>query len=178
MLPFSTLSLFKKSTRSIFFSITKPNAISIHLSKHINFKIIKLFGFSFTDLTAMDSLDKKNRFTIVYTLFNLKDAQHLLITINTPLLTIMNSISSIFSAATGAEREVYDMYGIFFNQHPDLRRILTDYGFVGHPLRKDFPLSGYIQISYSPLKKCLLFKPLILTQNFRSFEFNSVWKNI
>lgn len=94
------------------------------------------------------------------------------------LSPIVHTASYTFFTAVAVEREIYDMFGIFFTNHPDLRRILTDYSFAGHPLRKDFPLTGYNQIGYSAIKKALVFTPVVLAQEFRSFEFTSPWVDL
>lgn len=175
MLDIGGLTLFQKSKLIYFSTTTNSTSIVYATNELLNFKIKKLIGFSFSDFTAADFLDRSKRYALIYTLLNSKYSQHLRISKDTNITEFITSVSLIFPAAVAAEREIYDMFGLFFNNHNDLRRILTDYGFKGHPLRKDFPLSGYNQISYSPLKKCLLFRPLILNQTFRSFEFNSVW---
>ncbi len=87
----------------------------------------------------------------------------------------IDSITTIYKAAAWWEREAWDMFGIFFTNHPDLRRILTDYGFEGHPLRKDFPLSGFLEVYYNELKKRVVYEPINLSQQYRLFEFNSPW---
>jgi NADH:ubiquinone oxidoreductase subunit C len=95
--------------------------------------------------------------------------------ININELESVDSIINIYKTAGWSEREAWDMFGIFFNNHPDLRRILTDYGFEGHPLRKDFPLSGFVEVYYNELKKRVVYEPLNLSQQYRLFEFNSPW---
>jgi NADH-quinone oxidoreductase subunit C len=92
--------------------------------------------------------------------------------------TLVESVTGIWASANWPEREVWDMYGILFANHPDLRRILTDYGFEGHPLRKDFPLTGYSQVRYSETDKQVVYEPVSLTQEYRSFDFASPWEGM
>jgi len=123
------------------------------------------------DLTAVDFPFKKNRFEVVYQLLSIRYNSRLIVKFNT--LINVPSITSIYSAANWYERETFDMFGVFFSNHRDLRRILTDYGFDGHPLRKDFPLSGYTEIRFDFEKKRIVCEPLELSQEFRSFNYAS-----
>lgn len=130
-----------------------------------------------TDICVVDYPTRTNRFDLIYNFLSIKFNSRIRIKIIINELSIVPSITNIFSAANWYEREVWDMFGIFFSNHPDFRRILTDYGFEGHPLRKDFPLSGFMEVRYNELKKRVIYEPLSLPQEFRSFDFESPWKN-
>tara|TARA_Y100000590_G_scaffold67963_1_gene74012 strand:- start:568 stop:1164 length:597 start_codon:yes stop_codon:yes gene_type:complete len=128
------------------------------------------------DLTAVDYPENSKRFKLVYLFlsheFNLRIILNTLINEN----EIVVSLTSVFPSANWMEREVFDMYGIKFKNHPDLRRILTDYGFEGYPLRKDFPLTGHNEVRYSEDKKKVIYEPVKLEQNFRDFDYESPWE--
>ena len=128
------------------------------------------------DITAVDYPEKEKRFKIVYLL--LSHEKNLRIVINTHIneKVMVPSITKIFPSANWMEREVFDMYGISFKDHPDLRRILTDYGFEGYPLRKDFPLTGHTEVRYSEAKKKVISEPVKLDQEYRDFDFESPWE--
>ena len=128
------------------------------------------------DITAVDYPEREKRFKVVYLL--LSHEKNLRIIINTKIdeKTTVPSITKIFPSANWMEREVFDMYGISFKDHPDLRRILTDYGFDGYPLRKDFPLTGHIEVRYSEEKKKVISEPVKLDQEYRDFDFESPWE--
>ena len=128
------------------------------------------------DITAVDYPQNEKRFKIVYLL--LSHEKNLRIIINTEIdeKTIVPSITKIFPSANWMEREVFDMYGVSFKDHPDLRRILTDYGFNGYPLRKDFPLTGHTEVRYSEEKKKVISEPVKLDQEYRDFDFESPWE--
>ena len=128
------------------------------------------------DITAVDYPQDEKRFKVVYLL--LSHEKNLRIIINTKIdeKIIVPSITKIFPSANWMEREVFDMYGISFKDHPDLRRILTDYGFEGHPLRKDFPLTGHTEVRYSEEKKKVVSEPVKLDQEYRNFDFESPWE--
>ena len=128
------------------------------------------------DITAVDHLEREKRFRIVYLL--LSHENNLRITINTNIdeKQFVPSITKIFPSANWMEREVFDMYGVSFKDHPDLRRILTDYGFEGYPLRKDFPLTGHTEVRYSEVKKKVISEPVKLDQEYRNFDFESPWE--
>jgi len=128
------------------------------------------------DITAVDYPEKEKRFKIVYLL--LSHEKNLRIVINTHIneKIVVPSITKIFPSANWMEREVFDMYGVSFKDHPDLRRILTDYGFEGYPLRKDFPLTGHTEVRYSEAKKKVISEPVKLDQEYRDFDFESPWE--
>ena len=127
------------------------------------------------DITAVDYPEKEKRFKIIYLLLSHENNLRIVININIDEKTIVPSITKIFPSANWMEREVFDMYGISFKDHPDLRRILTDYGFKGYPLRKDFPLSGHTEVRYSEDKKKVISEPVRLDQEYRDFDFESPW---
>ena len=128
------------------------------------------------DITAVDYLQKEKRFKIVYLLLSHENNLRIIININIDEKTTVPSITKIFPSANWMEREVFDMYGISFKDHPDLRRILTDYGFKGYPLRKDFPLTGHTEVRYSEDKKKVIYEPVKLDQEYREFDFESPWE--
>ena len=128
------------------------------------------------DITAVDYPEKEKRFKMVYLLLSHENNLRIVININIDEKEIVPSITKIFPSANWMEREVFDMYGISFKEHPDLRRILTDYGFDGHPLRKDFPLTGHTEVRYSEEKKKVISEPVKLDQEYRDFDFDSPWE--
>ncbi len=128
------------------------------------------------DITAVDYPEKEKRFKIVYLLLSHENNLRIVININIDLKTEVPSITKIYPSANWMEREVFDMYGILFKDHPDLRRILTDYGFKGYPLRKDFPLTGHTEVRYSEIKKKVISEPVKLDQEYRDFDFESPWE--
>jgi NADH-quinone oxidoreductase subunit C len=129
-----------------------------------------------TDLFAADFPSRRNRFEVVYSLLSLELNFRIIIKIHLEDKKPAPSVVSIFSVANWYEREVFDMFGIVFTNHPNLNRILTDYGFVGHPLRKDFPLSGYVQVKYDDKLEQVVYEPVDLEQKFRRFDFVSPWQ--
>ena len=128
------------------------------------------------EITAVDFLDKKKRFKIVYLLLSHEFNQRILIDTYINENEKVDSLTSIFPSANWMEREVFDMYGINFKNHPDLRRILTDYNFKGYPLRKDFPLTGHTEVRYSEDRKKVIYEPVKLEQEYRNFDFQSPWE--
>ncbi|NP_001088497.1 uncharacterized protein LOC495365 [Xenopus laevis] len=131
---------------------------------------------SLADLTAVDIPARTNRFEIVYNLLSLRFNSRMRVKTYADELTPIESAVPVFQAANWYEREVWDMYGVFFANHPDLRRILTDYGFEGHPFRKDFPLSGYVEVRYDDEVKRVVAEPVQLSQEFRKFDLSSPWE--
>jgi len=130
-----------------------------------------------TDVCGVDFPDREKRFEIVYNLLSIVYNSRITIKICVDETTPVESAFNVYSSATWFEREVWDMYGIFFSHHPDLRRILTDYGFEGHPMRKDFPLSGYTEVRYDDTEKRVISTPIQMTQEFRMFKFLSPWQD-
>ncbi len=130
------------------------------------------------DLCGADYPEREERFEIVYNLLSLKHNQRIRVKVATDEETPVPSVADIFPCATWFEREAWDMFGIFFAGNPDLRRLLTDYGFEGHPLRKDFPLTGYTEVRYDETQKRVVYEPVKLTQDFRVFDFMSPWEGM
>ncbi|OWZ40988.1 NADH dehydrogenase (ubiquinone) Fe-S protein 3 [Cryptococcus neoformans] len=131
------------------------------------------------DITAVDFPTKPNRFEVVYHLLSHAHQSRIRVKTYADEVTPVPSVVGLFNGANWFEREVWDMYGVFFEGHPDLRRILTDYGFEGHPLRKDFPLTGYTEVRYDDEKKRVVYEPLQLTQAFRNFnDAASPWEQV
>ena len=128
------------------------------------------------DLTVVDYPEKTKRFKVVYLFLSHEFNQRLILSYFISENEIISSLTSIFPSANWMEREVFDMYGVNFKNHPDLRRILTDYGFEGHPLRKDFPLTGHTEVRYSEDKKKVINEPVKLEQNYRNFDYESPWE--
>ncbi len=128
------------------------------------------------DIAGVDYPDEDKRFQLVYLFLSHENNNRIKIKINFDSNQIINSLTKIFPAANWMEREVFDMYGVKFKNHPDMRRILTDYGFKGHPLRKDFPLTGFNEVRYSEKEKKVIYEPVKLEQNYRNFDFESPWE--
>ena len=128
------------------------------------------------DIAAADFPENEKRFKIIYLLLSHENNSRIKISINFEPDKKVPSITKIFPSANWMEREVFDMYGIKFTNHPDLRRILTDYNFKGHPLRKDFPLTGFNEVRYSEKNKKVIYEPVNLEQKYRDFDFQSPWK--
>jgi NADH-quinone oxidoreductase subunit C len=148
--------------------------------------IVEVMGFlysdpeclfvNFTDLCGADYPARERRFDVVYHFLSPRHNRRIRIKVETDADTPVPSIISVFPAANWYERETYDLYGVIFSGHPDLRRILTDYGFEGHPLRKDFPLTGFVEVRYDDEQKRVLYEPVRLNQEFRNFDFLSPWE--
>ena len=128
------------------------------------------------DIAGVDYPDQEKRFQLVYLFLSHEKNIRAKLSIRFDTKQIINSLTKIFPSANWMEREVFDMYGIKFKNHPDLRRILTDYGFKGHPLRKDFPLTGFNEVRYSEKEKKVIYEPVKLEQNYRNFDFESPWE--
>ncbi|MEZ5756990.1 MAG: NADH-quinone oxidoreductase subunit C [Emcibacteraceae bacterium] len=129
-----------------------------------------------TDVCGVDYPERVERFDVVYHLLSLHHNQRVRVKITTDEETVVPSVFGVFPSANWYERETWDMYGIMFDGHPDLRRLLSDYGFQGHPLRKDFPLTGYVEVRYSEEEKRVVYEPVKLAQEFRTFDFMSPWE--
>jgi NADH-quinone oxidoreductase subunit C len=130
------------------------------------------------DVCAVDYPGRPERFEVVYNLLSLNHNRRIRIKVTTDERSAVPTVTGVFSSAGWWEREAYDLYGIWFRDHPDLRRILTDYGFEGHPLRKDFPLTGYVEVRYDDEQKRIVYEPVKLTQDFRNFDFLSPWEGM
>ena len=137
--------------------------------QHCNFSTL-------VDITAVDYPNRENRFELVYHYLSMYRNQRIRVKMEVNEDHIVPSIVDIFPASNWFEREIFDMFGILFSGHPDLRRILTDYGFKGHPLRKDFPTTGYVELRYDEEKKRVVYEPVELVQEYRQFDFMSPWE--
>jgi NADH-quinone oxidoreductase subunit C len=131
---------------------------------------------SFVDICGADYPGRERRFDVVYHLLSPRHNARIRIKVETDEVTSVPSAIGVFPAANWYEREVYDLYGVLFAGHPDLRRILTDYGFDGHPLRKDFPLTGFVEVRYDEEQRRVVYEPVKLQQEFRNFDFLSPWE--
>lgn len=133
---------------------------------------------SFTDITAADYPEREQRFDVVLHLLSPKHNRRIRVKTQTDEDTPVASLTSLFPGADWFERETYDLFGVTFTGHPDLRRIMTDYGFEGHPLRKDFPMSGFVEVRYDDERKRVVYEPVNLTQEYRKFDFLSPWEGV
>ena len=131
-----------------------------------------------TDLTAVDYPERPERFDVVYQLLSVDRNKRLRVIARADEGVVVPSVIGLFRSANWAEREVWDMFGIYFSGHPDMRRLLTDYGFEGHPLRKDFPLTGYVEVRYSDTQRRVVYQPVHLNQEYRDFDFLSPWEGM
>jgi NADH-quinone oxidoreductase subunit C len=145
--------------------------VILFLKSHDKFKFRQLI-----DIAGVDYPEEDKRFNLVYLLLSHEKNLRIKISINFEIDKKVPTITKIFPSANWMEREVFDMYGIEFIDHPDLRRILTDYNFEGHPLRKDFPLTGFTEVRYSEKEKKVIYEPVKLEQNYRDFDFESPWE--
>ena len=157
----------------IFINIDREDLIDVilFLKNNENTKFRQLI-----DITAVDYPQKDKRFKLVYMFLSHEYNSRLVLEYFINEDEIVPTITNIYPASNWMEREVFDMYGIKFNDHPDLRRILTDYGFSGHPLRKDFPITGHSEVRYSEEKKKVIYEPVKLEQNYRNFDYSSPWE--
>ncbi len=130
------------------------------------------------DICGVDWPDREQRFDVVYNLLSVSLNQRLRVITTTDAVSPIPSVNTVWPVATWWEREAWDLFGIVFSGQPDLRRILTDYGFEGHPLRKDFPLTGYVEVRFDEDRKQVVYEPVRLTQDFRSFDFLSPWEAV
>ena len=152
-----------------------PNAV-VRLVSHLKSKK----GYSFNtlvDITAADFPARGQRFDIIYHFLSMTENKRCRVTTSINEGGEVPSITSVFECANWFEREIFDLFEIKFTSHPDLRRILTDYGFEGHPLRKDFPTSGFLEVRYDEIEKRVVYEPTTLTQGYRDFDFLSPWDN-
>lgn len=131
---------------------------------------------SLVDITAVDHPERETRFDVVYHFLSMYQNQRIRVKTTVDEGQMMPSITGVFPAANWFEREVFDMFGIIFKGHPDLRRLLTDYGFRGHPLRKDFPTTGFTEVRYDEVEKRVVYEPVSLVQEYRQFDFMSPWE--
>ena len=130
------------------------------------------------ELCGVDYPEREDRFDVVYCLLSLTLNQRIRVKTQTNESAAVPSVAGVFNAANWWEREAWDLFGIYFSDHPDLRRILSDYGFDGHPLRKDFPLTGYVEVRYDDEQKRVVYEPVKLSQEFRNFDFLSPWEGV
>ena len=158
------------------------NEIEIEVSKDKLFETMLIlkddpicFFEQLTDITAVDYPQKKERFLLIYQLLSISNNNRIRVLCYVSEDDTIPTISKIYPSAIWAERELWDMFGIFVNDHPDLRRLLTDYGFQGHPLRKDFPLTGHTEVGYDLENRRVVYTPVELVQDFREFDFDSPW---
>lgn len=165
--------VFHKNETILYVYPEHLTAFLLFLRDHMNTQYKVLI-----DVTAIDYPSRAFRFEVVYNLLSIEYNSRIRIKTCIDEITPLNSSTLVYSSAGWWEREVWDMFGIFFSGHPDLRRILTDYGFEGHPLRKDFPLTGYTEVRYDDSEKRVITESLELTQEFRYFDFTSPWEQI
>lgn len=169
LLPFAKIYVFNDEViLRVHPSLLYNSMVFLSKNQLLNFKVL-------ADICGIDYPDKKNRFEVVYNLLSLTTNYRLTVTTSVKEGFSIDSITSIFENANWLEREVWDMYGVFFTKHPDMRRILTDYGFKGHPLRKDFPLTGFVEVHYDDFNKKITYTPVSLAQDYRVFYFNNDW---
>ncbi len=167
------INISKINHNQIYLNINESNILNVVLFLKTNneTKFKQLI-----DITAVDYPEKDKRFKLVYLLLSHENNQRVIIDFYVKENDIISSITSIFPSANWMEREVFDMYGIEFKDHPDLRKILTDYNFKGHPLRKDFPLTGHKEVRYSENEKKVIYESVKLEQNYRNFDYESPWE--
>ena len=167
------INISKINHNQIYLNINESNILNVVLFLKTNSetKFKQLI-----DITAVDYPEKDRRFKLVYLLLSHENNQRVIIDFYVKENDIISSITSIFPSANWMEREVFDMYGIEFKDHPNLRKILTDYNFKGHPLRKDFPLTGHKEVRYSENEKKVIYEPVKLEQNYRNFDYESPWE--
>ena len=167
------INLTKIKHNQLYIEIDKEDLIEVTLFLKTN-KDTKFRQL--IDITAVDYPEKSQRFKIVYLFLSHEFNQRIILSYIITEKELIPSLTSVFPSANWMEREVFDMYGVNFVDHPDLRRILTDYGFEGHPLRKDFPLTGHTEVRYSEEKKKVINEPVKLEQNYRNFDYQSPWE--
>ena len=164
-------------------SFIKNDELTIEISETDLVQVVQFFKSNekikfrqLIDIAGVDYPDEEKRFKLIYLFLSHENNYRIKLSINFQPNQVIDSITKIFPSANWMEREVFDMYGIKFKNHPDLRRILTDYGFKGHPLRKDFPLTGFNEVRYSEKEKKVIYEPVKLEQNYRNFDFESPWE--
>ncbi len=164
-------------------SFIKHNELLIEISENDLIEVVQFLKSNenckfkqLIDIAGVDYPEDDKRFELVYLFLSHEHNIRIKLLIKFQASQIINSVTKIFPSANWMEREVFDMYGIKFKNHPDLRRILTDYGFKGHPLRKDFPLTGFNEVRYSEKEKKVIYEPVKLEQNYRNFDFESPWE--
>ena len=169
----SKISNSKISNNELLIEISENDLVDVvqFLKSNENCKFRQLI-----DIAGVDYPENERRFALVYLFLSHENNIRIKLLIKFETNQVINSITKIFPSANWMEREVFDMYGIKFKNHPDLRRILTDYGFKGHPLRKDFPLTGFNEVRYSEKDKKVIYEPVKLEQNYRNFDFESPWE--
>jgi len=145
--------------------------VTLFIKSNVNTKFRQLI-----DITVVDYPENAQRFKVVYLFLSHEFNQRIILSYLISENEVISSLTSIYPAANWMEREVFDMYGVKFKDHPDMRRILTDYGFEGHPLRKDFPLTGHTEVRYSEEQKKVISEPVKLEQNYRNFDYESPWE--
>jgi NADH:ubiquinone oxidoreductase subunit C len=170
---FIDFCFFNSLTQQIFIKISENYFFSFF------FFLKNFFELEFNilgDICAVDFPSRSARFTLFYNLISIKLNLRLFLFLDFSEMTVIPSLSSIFFSANCLEREVWDLFGIFFTQHPDLRRILSDYGFDGFALRKDFPLTGYVEVRFEEISKRIIYEPIELSQAYRFFDFQTPWR--
>ncbi len=167
--------IVKYEEESLVLVVKKENLILLlnFLKNHYWLKFKTLIS-----ITAIDFPERDERFEVNYFLLSHKLNKRIIIRVSTDDIRPIPSITAIYKSANWYEREVWDLFGVFFSGHPDLRRILTDYGFEGFPFRKDFPQTGYVEVRYDDQKKYVLYEPIEFTQEFRYYDFMTPWTNI
>jgi len=177
-------SIFHIFTGLVNTVIVKPSLISLQVNSKDLVSLVRIFKnsiflnfYSLLDIVVLDYPYKAKRFLLNYVFLSHKLGTRLIIKFSVTAFESIASVTSYYNAATWLEREVWDMFGIFFFNNFDLRRILTDYGFIGHPLRKDFPLMGYFELRYDDSLKRVVYEPLEASQEFRFFYFSTPWES-
>ncbi len=166
------INFFKKINNYYFLSIDSKNLIEVILFlKDSETSLFKML----MDIIVIDYPNKKNRFSINYSLLSIKYNTRIFLNFEINELMHVFSVVNIYKSSCWLERECWDMFGVFFENHPDLRRILSDYGFNGYPLRKDFPLTGYLEMRYDDGQKRVIFETIEMSQEYRVFNFRNVW---
>jgi len=164
----------KIQTRNEHITIYTENEQLVPLISFLKYHTFLKFN-QLVDITAVDYPEQEKRFQLVYQLLSIENNLRITVKVCTDELTPISSIISLYPSAGWFEREVWDLFGVFFLNHPDLRRILTDYGFQGHPFRKDFPITGYYQVRYDDEKKRVVSEPVELSQHIRTFDYVGPW---